>query len=126
MDKGQGKVAAQLPFPDVELLGQQSRRAARCAVALEPGSGLDGATELLSSERNHESAEQERPFGLLERPSVVAETVHIAVTGEIGDDLFEGGAMTKSVGEVAPRSPGSRRAASTLSSSGSRCQRPLG
>lgn len=60
MREGLRQVSAQLSLRGVELLGEQARRAARSAVALEPARRLEPAPLLLERERHPEPAEDER------------------------------------------------------------------
>ena len=95
--EGLREIAAQLPFDDVEFLGEQRRGAACGAVAFEPPHGLDGVALLMVGEGHEEPAQQECAFGVGEGTVVVAEAVDIAVAAEFGADGVER-AAAQSVG----------------------------
>ena len=82
---------------------------------------------LVQGEGGEESAEQEGSFGVGERAVVVAEAVGVAVVGEVVAGRRAGWRWCAGRRRgMAPRSPGSSRAASTAGSSGERCQCPSG
>ena len=79
MDKGLRKVAPQLPLGHVVFLGIQTGRAAGRPVALEPVRRPGALPACLRDLGQPESAEQEGTLGLVQRPGVVAEPVHVPV-----------------------------------------------
>ena len=79
VDERLGEVAAQLALADVVLLGEEAGWPAGGPVALEPADGLGGPALLVRGQRHQEPAQHERSLGLVQRPLVLAEPVHVAV-----------------------------------------------
>ena len=73
------QVAPQLPLVHVILLGVQSSRPAGAPVPLEPVRRGDRVAAGVLDLGHPEPAEQERPFGLVQRPVIVPEPVHVPV-----------------------------------------------
>ena len=76
------EVAPQLALVHVVLLGVQARRAAGRAVALEPVRGHGPVPADVGHLGHPEPAEHEGALGLVQRPRIVAEPVHVPVLGE--------------------------------------------
>src|SRR5438309_2107761 len=87
MDERLRQVPAQLALLDVQLLGEEPRRPAGRAAAVEPAARLDEIALLQVGERDHEPAEQERALRLAERALVRLEAVGEAVLRQLLDEL---------------------------------------
>ena len=68
-----------------------------------------GWSLLVQAERDEEAAEQERPFGVGQRPVVVAEAVGVAVAGEVAQVGVEGGDGARVVGGDGAAQPGQQQ-----------------
>src|SRR5205085_5793975 len=83
------QIPAELPLPDVELLGQQAGWPARRPVALEPSRRSDVVALLGAGEREPEAAEDEGAFCGAERPRVGAVPVGVAVLRQLTLHCFQ-------------------------------------
>ena len=126
MDERLRDVAAHLALCHVVLLGQQPRRPARDAVALEPAQRRRSVALLVGGQGDEEATEHERAFGVTECPVIVAETTGVAVIGEFTDIRRQRPPAVPISGGDGTAVAGSSRAPSSRLSSGSRCQRPDG
>jgi hypothetical protein len=87
--EGLGQVSAQLTLDDVVLLGEETRGTEGAAVALEPAQRGGDVALLQGGEREMEAGEHERALRVVQRrPGLLAETVDVAVVGELVDDRF--------------------------------------
>ena len=91
VDERLGQVSPELALGDVELLGQQPRRAARAAIALEERPRRQVVPLLVERQGQQESTQEERPFGFAERAGVVREAVDVVVVHQLGDHGVDGG-----------------------------------
>ena len=96
--KACGRLPAKLALVHVVLLGVQARRSAGSAVALEPVRRLRVLPARLRDLRHPEPAEQERALGLVQRPGVVPEPVHVPVFGQFLADRADRRAGARVVG----------------------------
>jgi hypothetical protein len=126
MHEGLWQVAAELALVHVVFLGLNASWPAGGAVALEPPPGTGLVAEGMRRQCHPQPGQQEGTLGLVQGPCILAEPVHEAVFAQFVHDGLDGRLTRGSSGPAAPRMTGSRSEASTRSSSGVRCHRPVG
>jgi len=104
-----GNVASQLALADIELLGEQPRRAAGGTVALEPPDRLSSPALLVSGQGHQEPAEHKGTLGVFEGPLILAEPVDIAGATEVCLHCFEGGQAPGISGRHGPADGGQQQ-----------------
>ena len=118
MDEGLGQVSAHLALGDVELLGQQARRATGAAIAFEECPRHQVLPLLFERQGQKESTQEKRSLGFTEWPAVRCEAVDVVVVQQLGDQRLDGAVVRGSRLGTAWRIPASNKEASTRGSSG--------
>jgi hypothetical protein len=116
------QVAAELALDDVVFLGQQPRRPARGAVALEVADRRQLVALLMLGQGHHEPAQQERAFGIAERALVVTEPLDMLLLDQLIADRAQGGESPRVGGGQGAADRGQQEGASGRGSSRPRCQ----
>src|SRR3954453_6624592 len=98
VDESLWKVAAQLVFGDVELLRVQAGRSPRGLRALVPSGRLNGSVLLVQGQRDQETAEREGALDVAQRPRIMAESIGVAVHGQLVQVVGEGGDGARIIG----------------------------
>src|ERR1035441_500056 len=91
MHEGLREITSELTLAYVVLLREQASRAAGSASSLEPAHRLEAMTGDVVSQGHHEATEQERPFGVAERPHIVTKAIEITVVDQLRFDGRKGG-----------------------------------